>query len=753
MCRSLPPLRTLLAFTFSTVALLAAVATALLGGHDAADRIAAREMREMERLASQFGGMLVQGEAIHLAGLRAAAQMPALRHLRADDEERRALLRAVSEAYPGFNQVSLLRPDGRVIMDAWDAQRGSVTAADHAASGIAPLPGFGVPVSGADGRLFGMLAARLSPEWMRDMMVAFRAMLREPLVPEIMVLRQDGTVLLGPPGLEGSIVPVGAGLQDWPDGTSYLVGTAAITSSGAFPERSLLVMTRLPAGVALAPVRQLQRQVALAAGVAAALAGGLGWLLARAIARPGEALATAARFPGDAAGQGPGLGLGSAWYREAREVAVGLRGLVVDMRRIARHRAEVEARLQELNTTLEQRVAERTAALEAATQQLAAAQRLEAIGKLTGGVAHGINNLLQVIETGLTLLHSSDDSARRRVAEASMAKAVDRGARLTRQLLAFARQQSLAPQLLDPGRLLEESRDLLAQSLRDDIRLTMDIAADTWPVMVDRTQLEVALLNIAVNARDAMPAGGHLHMATANVTFPDTATAPDGLAGRFVRIAVTDNGEGMPAEVLGRAFEPFFTTKDPSRGSGLGLSQVWGFARQSGGTARIESRLGGGTTVTLLLPRADGPVMDEKGVPATPAAEEGQRMVSVLLVEDDPDVAELLSEVLETLGHRVRHLPTGAAALEAIKRGERPDVVITDMMMPGGVNGLALARELRARLPHLPVVLATGYSEKAAEVQEAGVPVLHKPFRAAELEAVLEQVIRGGGMAGAEASH
>ena len=261
--------------------------------------------------------------------------------------------------------------------------------------------------------------------------------------------------------------------------------------------------------------------------------------------------------------------------------------------------------------------------------------------------------------------------------------------------------------------------------------------------MVDRTQLEVALLNLAVNARDAMPGGGRLCIRAGNCHLPDPLDSPDGPAGEFVRIAVTDTGVGMTQEVLSRAFEPFFTTKDASRGSGLGLSQVWGFARQSGGAARIDSTAGTGSTVTLVLPRAEAPVVDEDGVAAVAPSREGARMASVLLVEDDIDVAEMLSDVLDSLGHSVRHVPTGTAALTALQTGPRPDLVITDMMMPGGLSGLALAREIRDRMPGLPVILATGYSERAAEFRASGLPVLHKPFRAADLEEAIRQALDG----------
>jgi signal transduction histidine kinase/CheY-like chemotaxis protein len=590
------------------------------------------------------------------------------------------------------------------------------------------------PAHRSDAAPNGMVSAHFSLDWARATVDRFGAAVDETKI-EMLVLARDGRVLLGPPDLEGTIVADPAGPGPWPDGRRYLVGMADAADPG------WRVVARQPAEIALAPVRELKRRVAADATVAALLAAALGWLMARAIARPGEALADAARQ----AGGGAALfrsDLGGAWYREARDVTVALRGLMAGLRRTATRRAEAEAALRDLNQTLEQRVADRTAALEAANLQLAAAQRLETIGKLTGGVAHDINNLLQVLESGLVLLNGTADDARRRDVQATMAKAVGRGSRLTRQLLAFARQQPLAPLPVALGPHLQEQRDLLMQSLRDDITLEIVVPAETWPVMVDRAQFDVALLNLAVNARDAMPNGGTLRIVAANATLAGP-TAREELAGHFVQIEVADTGAGMPAEVLARAFEPFFTTKDSSRGSGLGLSQVWGFARQSGGTARIDSEPGAGTSVLLVLPRAVATMLQGGSIPVPPALEGNGRMLSVLLVEDDPDVSDLLTEVLESFGHTVRHVPTGVAALEALGNGYMPDVVLTDIMMPGGVSGLALVQELRRRAPGLPVVLATGYSDKAAEVQKAGLPVLRKPFRASELAATLEQVTRG----------
>jgi signal transduction histidine kinase/CheY-like chemotaxis protein len=795
MRRSLPSLRSLLALTFGAVAMLAATSAALFGGSEAARRIVARDAEGREGMARQLAALLVQGVAMRVDQLRAAAALPPIRDPTTTPAERQATLLALSQAFPDLAMLVLLGPDnGAVSRPAPAAGRATlvpavtavretpqrVASADPANAGYAnvgranagPLsvavanaaPASHVvtlawPVRGPDATLNGVLSAELSWDWARAVVERFGTTASGAAMVEMLVIARDGQVLLGPPDLEGTIIADPAGLGPWPDGRRYLVGMAEAAGWGALPDPGWRVIARQPADIALVPVRELKQRVAAGATIAALLAAALGWLLARAIAQPGEALAAAARQAGAGAGvfrSDPG----AAWYREARDVAIALRDLVNGLRRIAARRAEAEAALRDLNQTLERRIAERTRALEAANLRLAAAERLETIGKLTGGVAHDINNLLQVLESGLALLSSGGSEAKRRDVEATMGKAVARGARLTRQLLAFARQQPLTPQAIDLTCHLIDLGGLLAQSLRTDIGLEIVVAQGTWPVMVDRTQLDVALINLAVNARDAMPTGGTLRIVAENVEVDgpplspasdEPAAADEEFSGALVRITVSDTGTGMPPEVLARAFEPFYTTKDASRGSGLGLSQVWGFARQSGGTAHMDSVPGVGTHVVLELPRAlaqvppcaIAPAHPGEAMPVPPALEGDGRMLSVLLVEDDPDVAELLMEVLESFGHHVRHVPTGAAALEALGDSYRPDVVLTDIMMPGGVSGLALVQELRIRTPGLPVVLATGYSDKAAEVQRAGLPVLRKPFRASELAAVLEQVTKG----------
>jgi signal transduction histidine kinase/ActR/RegA family two-component response regulator len=404
-----------------------------------------------------------------------------------------------------------------------------------------------------------------------------------------------------------------------------------------------------------------------------------------------------------------------------------LMGLNVDItdRKIA------EMRLEDVNRSLRQEVEQEVRAREAVQARLFQTLKLEALGQLTGGVAHDFNNLLSVITSGVALLRTTDDPVRRDRLVDAMGQAAKRGAELTRRLLTFARRQALNAEALDLGAWLIEMRDLLARTLRGDITIEIEAEGELWPVMADAGELELALLNLAVNARDAMPRGGTLRLAAANATLR-RASDPDQLEGDFLSLSVTDTGAGMAPDVLARAFEPFFTTKEAGRGTGLGLAQVYGFVRQSGGAARIASTPQGGTTVTLLLPRArhavaEGPAErpDQQPAAATP--------LRVLLVEDDADVAALTEEMLRHLGHQVTRVASTALALAAIAEGPVPDLVLTDVVMPGGQDGLDLARQLATDRPSLPILLCSGFSGAPLRVAATGLPLLRKPFGLEEL--------------------
>ncbi|WP_162305869.1 hybrid sensor histidine kinase/response regulator [Oleisolibacter albus] len=383
--------------------------------------------------------------------------------------------------------------------------------------------------------------------------------------------------------------------------------------------------------------------------------------------------------------------------------------------------------------------------------QLLQAQRMEAIGQMTGGVAHDFNNLLQALNGCLEMVERRVQDPQVTGLVRAGIDTVERGARLVRHLLAFARRQPLAPEAVDLASRIRGMRDLLDRSLRTDIRVDLDLPADLWPLLADPIQLELAILNLAVNARDAMPQGGLLRLSAANVTLtpgdqPDglDGEAADGLMGDFVRLTVTDTGTGMPPEVQARAFEPFYTTKEVGQGSGMGLSMVYGFVRQSGGGVQLSSRPGSGTSVVLLLPRSPRP--PEPSLAEAPAATRPGNSGTVLLVEDDAAVGIAVEDMLAAAGHQVHRVLSGTAALSVLDQRRPVDLVLSDVMMPGGLTGLDLAREIRRTRPDLPVILMTGFSTAIAEAEAEGLTVLAKPCRAETLlRTVADMLDRRGG--------
>jgi PAS domain S-box-containing protein len=378
------------------------------------------------------------------------------------------------------------------------------------------------------------------------------------------------------------------------------------------------------------------------------------------------------------------------------------------------------------------------ARLAEAERQIRHTQKIDAIGQLTGGVAHDFNNLLMVISGGLSLLKRSDDKQRQLRIIEQMRQAADRGASLSRQLLAFARRQPLNAEPLDLHRLIDGMRELLDRTLRGDVQVKTRLADDLWPIKVDRTEFELVILNLCVNSRDAMPTGGVITISARNVALRDTE-----LSGEFVLLTVEDTGAGMSAEVLSRVFEPFFTTKEIGKGSGLGLPQVYGFAQQSGGSVKIDSAVGAGTTVKLYLPRSDvSPVPAPASTDLETTARRRALLGSILLVEDDDEVAALVTEMLNNLGYRVTRVAGAQAALGALADDREVDLVFADVMMPGSMNGVELAREVRRRRPDAPILLTTGYA--GAALQAAGLDrfqVLHKPYEIESLEEALRAAL------------
>ena len=372
-------------------------------------------------------------------------------------------------------------------------------------------------------------------------------------------------------------------------------------------------------------------------------------------------------------------------------------------------------------------------------ERLRTSQKLEAVGQLTGGVAHDFNNLLQVVVSGLTILDRVKEPERRAQVLESVRHAAQRGGELTKRLLTVARRQSLRPEPIALGAWVRDGvGELLTRTLRADIAMEFKVPAEVPPVEVDPAELELAILNLAVNSRDAMPGGGTLTL-SADVVEVDEITDPDALSGRFVRLSVRDTGAGMSPEVQARVFEPFFTTKEVGKGTGLGLAQVYGFARQSGGGVRLRSVPGQGTTVSMLLPISCRP-MDVVASQAAQPVQPPASGAAVLVCEDDDDVAALVVDMLMQLGHVPTRVTTAAAALGALADGRDVDLLFTDVMMPGGMDGLALAREAGRRRPGLPVLLTTGYTGAPAS-EPIGLPLLRKPYRLDELAQAVQRVL------------
>ena len=412
------------------------------------------------------------------------------------------------------------------------------------------------------------------------------------------------------------------------------------------------------------------------------------------------------------------------------------------------HAKRSEAELRRLNETLETRVAERTAEIEATNRQLVSQieereriestlrqmQRLEAVGQLTTGVAHDFNNLLTVVLGNLGFVEKDLGSAldlkvKQRLSH--MRLAAERGAKLTGQLLAFSRRQLLVPKPVDLSDTLANMHDLLQSTLGNSVQIKTSFKSDLWRALVDPNQIELAVLNLAINARDASQVGDSITLETTNATVGPPQNAHEPPAGEYVVVSVTDTGTGMAKEVLAKAFEPFYTTKDIGKGSGLGLSQVLGFAKQSGGGMRIESRVGEGTSVKIYLPRAMSIDVASPsksiGVP-----NRGTKGAAILLVDDDTAVREVTASILRDLGHVVIEVGSGGGALDRLDRNAHIDLVILDFAMPG-MNGMEVARQVRTKVPSCPVVFVTGYADTSGLEDIDETQIVRKPFIGNEL--------------------
>jgi PAS domain S-box-containing protein len=396
-------------------------------------------------------------------------------------------------------------------------------------------------------------------------------------------------------------------------------------------------------------------------------------------------------------------------------------------------RVQARAALADLNATLEGRVAERTQQLIETEEALRQAQKMEAVGQLTGGIAHDFNNLLQGITGALDRVQHRIAEGRAHEADRFLKAAVDsasRAAALTHRLLAFSRRQTLDPRPLDANRLIGGMEELIRRTMGPNVEIEVVGAGGLWPIRIDPSQLENSLLNLCINARDAMPEGGQLIVETANKWLDDHASRDRDLPpGQYVSLCVTDTGTGMTPEVMERAFDPFYTTKPIGHGTGLGLSMVYGFVRQSGGQVRIYSELGKGTTMCLYFPRHLG-VAEERATLPSEAVEQGFGE-TVLLVDDDATVRMLLAEVLTESGYKLLEAGDGASAMKHLGTDLRIDMMVTDVGLPGGMNGRQVADAARTMRPDLKVLFITGYAENAAITSghlEAGMQILAKPF-------------------------
>ena len=421
----------------------------------------------------------------------------------------------------------------------------------------------------------------------------------------------------------------------------------------------------------------------------------------------------------------------------------------IQLKQRGAEQAELTDRLRERTEQMEAEIFMRAREVEVAREQLEAEQKLrqvqkmEAVGHLTGGIAHDFNNILTVI-TGLIdiLAEAVEHDAALSSVTKMISDAAFRGAEVTKHLLAFSRQQPLQPREADLNTLVQDTARLLRPSLGEQIEIDTALEPDAWPAFIDPNHMATALLNLAVNARDAMPDGGKLMLETSNVILDEVYAAanPDVRAGEYVMVAVSDTGGGIPAAIRDKVFEPFFTTKEVGKGSGLGMSMVYGFVKQSGGHIKIYSEEGHGTTIKLYLPPARGQAEVEAPAPEPPRR--GSEVI--LVVEDDQLVRNYVVTQLGSLGYKTIAVPDSRAALALVDKGEKFDLLFTDVIMPGGMNGRQLADEVRKRRPGLKVLYTSGYTENAIVHHgrlDEGVLLLAKPYRKAQLASMLQQAL------------
>jgi signal transduction histidine kinase len=649
-----------------------------------------------------------------------------------------AFLSEVREAYPQYTGILTIRPDGRLFCDSLRSgreldlrDRAYFKAALTTHNKVVLEPVFGrltglavlqiaYPVRSAQGELQFVLLASL------NLQKVFEAELPPLPGASLLVVDRKGVVLTGsqtgvsdhPAGASMAGTPLHAFVSAHPQrATAEIVdargntGVWAVADSAATLDTGMRLVAGAPKSALLAAAnRRFSEDIALLAGFAVLL-----FLVVWSFAELGlrRQIARITRMARQ-------LADGDRTARIAPPLPRGELGeLMAMLNQAADSLARQTEDISKLNTRLQQ------------------SQRLEAIGQLTGGVAHDFNNLLTVVMGNAELLveQSENPSTQRMLAEMILS-AAQRGAALTQQLLAFARKQALSPTPIDVNQLIASMDPMLRRTLGEHIEIELIRAAGLWQGMVDHGQLENALLNLCLNARDAMRGGGRLTIETANTVLDQAYadTHADVKPGQYVLLAISDTGQGIAPEHLEQVFQPFFTTKEKGKGTGLGLAMVYGFVKQSAGHVNIYSELGLGTTVKLYLPRATGP-STAVALPSEPVVPAGGQE-TVLVVEDDEMVRRYACQQLRSLGYRVIDVDNGVAALALIEQRTDFDLLFTDVVMPGGMNGRALADAARKLRPGLRVLYTSGYTENAIVHHgrlDAGVLLLAKPYRLAEL--------------------
>lgn len=662
-------------------------------------------VERMLAVAHEHALKVVETNALVLDSIAGLMQGMSWPEIRVDIGRIHAGLLALEERIEQLRLLHIVQPDGTLfaISSSWPTPAVSLVSRDYFArhrEGLNRLY-FGQPVVGrtsgiraftmsrprldAQGRFDGVVLGSVLPSYFQH----HWATMAGSGGGQFTLFRPDGVVLAQyPEAVDGSDgFPARATLLDHAQGTDQMAHLHLADGNGAtwlagfrrVGSEQLLVSYALPRSAILA---SWQRQAAVTFLLAALVALALG------------------------------LMLWLAWQRwSAEQVAL--------------------ARLARTAEALRDQIEKR----EAAEDNLRQAQRLEAVGRLTGGIAHDFNNLLTAILGTVHLLErhlgaSADDRARRLLTAAR--DAVARGAKLNASLLAFARRQPLKREALDANALVAGFEPLLQRALGELVTLRLSLATQLPACQADAAQLEAALLNLAINARDAMPQGGEVEIITRTAWLSETdlGNNEDANPGPYAEIIIADTGSGMPAEVMSRAFEPFFTTKGPGQGTGLGLSQVFGFMRQLGGHVALRSQPGRGTSVSLFLPLMAGvaPSQVQPRVPSSRAAVVAVASATVLVAEDDNQVREVAAELLRDAGFRVLAASDGRQALALLERGEAVDVLFTDVVMPGGLSGVELGRRARALRPEIGVLLASGYAAQALGGDAPEFELLAKPY-------------------------